>query len=275
MQVKYDVPISALTTFQNQGVIKTVYTAQTPAELTQFLAQNMPFCVLGKGSNVLLSPALESPILQVSPSWCEPQKNENHLHLSAGTPVHTLMKLCQEMGLSGMEFSAGVPASLGGMVAMNFGCWGQEMSQVVDRVLVFWATGKSEWLGVNDLEFGYRTSLFHRQKGIITEVVLSLSPTDPEQVRQTARSFIDQRNAKQPLRAKTFGSTFKNPPQGYAGAIIEALGLKGKPEGGVMFSPKHANFMENFGSGTFEDALKLIQTVRQQTQLEMEVQILQ
>ncbi len=260
IQTRYNVPVSQLTTFQNVGSVSEVITLENLDDVVAFLSQNKPFYILGKGSNLLINPAASvQTFIQISPSFSVPEVHQNTLKVSAGTPVSALMKLLQQYQLSGLEFSAGVPASVGGMVAMNFGCWGTEIADVIDRVHVCDFSGKTQWISKNDMGFAYRKSRIQSENLIVLEAVFSLKPDTADAIKQRVLSNIATRIDKQPLRGKTFGSTFKNPPGHFAGALIEQLGLKEKPVGQVMFSEKHANFMINLGEGRYEDAVALIQ----------------
>ena len=181
------------------------------------------------------------------------------LRIPAGTTVHKLMKILQDKGLSGLEFSAGVPASVGGMIAMNFGCWGQDISQILVKARVLTETGEDRWLSNPELEFGYRTSLLQKNKWICLEAVFNCHLEDPSVIKEKILQNIQTRIEKQPLKGKTFGSVFKNPPGFHAAALLEELGFKGKTINHVQFSDKHANFLVNMGDATFPDALAMIQ----------------
>jgi len=266
-------PISSLTTFQNVGEIQSVCIPKNEKELREFLALKQPFYTLGKGSNTLLSPDTAKIILQIPAAWCPPQLSGLSVHVSAGMTVNKLMTLCYEAGLTGLEFSAGVPASAGGMVAMNFGCWGQEIADVVTGVYAMTLEGKKVWLGKSELEFGYRSSVFHKEKMVITEVVFSLRSEQADVVKKNQRDFISKRIEKQPLKDKTFGSTFKNPEGYFAGEIVEKLSFKGKKVGAVSFSEKHGNFLVNQGQGRFEDAMQLITVVQAQSKLKLGISL--
>ncbi len=278
MKIRHNVAISALTTFQNEGALPEVWQLETVEDAAALVQSGRSYFILGKGSNTLLNPATTCAIIAtISPQWCVPIVTGTCLHVGAGTPVNTLMKLCLEHGLTGLEFAAGVPASVGGMVAMNFGCWGTEMADVVDRILVMDSTAKTRWLTRDELNFGYRSSLIQTHPLLVLEVVVSLQTATQDRIKATQHQFIAERLAKQPLRARTFGSTFKNPEGAYAGAIIESLGYKGVPMGPVMFSPEHANFLVNTGGAHFEDALSAITTIQalanEQCHIQLETEV--
>ncbi len=246
--------------------MREVVSVDTLADLRSFLETHRVFSILGKGSNTLINPETSIPtFLQISPQWLPPEvRPGNRLLAGAGCTVHQVMKACATAGLTGLEFAAGVPASIGGMVAMNFGCYGRDVSQVVTRVQVVTFSGEDLWLAPEELGFGYRHSRVQTEPWIVVAAEFQLESADMDTVKATQARFVADRLAKQPLRARTFGSTFKNPPNQYAGALIESIGFKGKPVGAVGFSAQHANFLENLGGGTFDAALHLIETVQAQ-----------
>jgi UDP-N-acetylmuramate dehydrogenase len=190
------------------------------------------------------------------------------------------MKLLLTHELTGLEFSAGVPASVGGMIAMNFGCWGQEICDDVLRIKIVTPEGESRWISKDEAQFGYRSSIFQQEPWIITQVQFQLKKAKPEDIKTKQLDNIALRLEKQPLREKTFGSTFKNPEGHFAGQLIEDAGYKGVPKGAVMFSPRHANFLVNQGGGTFAAAVELISEVqnsvweKNKIKLETEVKII-
>jgi UDP-N-acetylmuramate dehydrogenase len=272
IRTRTDVPIAQLTTFQNAGTVKEVVVLESLQDARHFLSLKLPFYVLGKGSNVLINPeGSHQRFVQISPGFSNAQVSGTQLKISAGTPVNILMKLLQEHGLSGLEFSAGVPASIGGMVAMNFGCWGEEVSKYIENVHVLDLQGNSVWLTQKEMDFSYRHSRIQTDHFLVVEVILNLRPENPEIIKSKILENIKTRSDKQPLRDKTFGSTFKNPAGHFAGALIEKAGFKGKAQGDVKFSDKHANFMVNNGEGTFHDAFTLIQNVQYAAQHQLNV----
>ena len=120
------------------------------------------------------------------------------------------MTLCQKAGLSGLEFCAGVPATVGGMITMNFGCWGSSISDAVERVHILKEDGSDLWLSQEELDFGYRNSAIHDQQWIVLEAQFNCKQKTPEKVKETIQHNIQERLSKQPLREPTFGSIFKN-----------------------------------------------------------------
>ncbi len=245
-------------------------------------ANSAPYFVLGKGSNTVINP--DSPIqtyVQISPDLLPLSHSGTILTASAGTRVNQLTKYCVQHGLAGFEFAAGVPASLGGMVTMNFGCWGRELCDFLISIQVVDHAGDVHTIPLADLEMTYRSSRVMRERWIVLSATVQLSASTPADVHAKTDDAIQTRLAKQPLRGRTFGSTFKNPPNEFAARLIESAGLKGFEKNGVQISDKHANFLINTGGATFQalqDMLALIEeTVAKQhgVRLEREVRLVQ
>lgn len=263
-----------MTTFQSEGVVPKLVIAESEEELKSFLKTGDPFYVLGKGSNTVLNPDSKyGTFLKVGPGIVSPEVQGSTLRVGAGVPVSKLIQVCQEAGLTGLEFSAGVPASVGGMIAMNFGCFGFSISDYVRSVRIWTRSGKSLWLDTTDLAFGYRSSIFQQQDWIIVEAIFQLGFEDKQVIKDRSLKWIQTRLDKQPLRARTFGSTFKNPQGLFAGEILEKLGYKGKEIGHIKLSEKHANFMVNMGGATFEEVVQLTDRIKQEALAQLGIAI--
>ncbi len=268
------VDISRLTSFQNSGQVPEVIILDSLEDASVFIRQGRPFRLLGRGSNSVIRPGvLETVIVKLSPDAVPHHVAENVLTVGAGVSVNRLMQIMQDVELGGLEFSAGVPASVGGMVVMNFGCWGYEISSYLSSVQVVLPTGESVWMDPQDLEFSYRRSIFHRQPWIVVAASFSLIPTPRAVIRARVHERIQERLAKQPLRGKTFGSTFKNPKDKFAGQILEQLGYRGHDFGTLELSHQHANFMVNTRDASFEDVRSAIESIQADVQLKLGVQL--
>lgn len=206
--------------------------------------------------------ASKRPFIKLGDQFNCIQHQGDNIFVGALTPVNQLLSYCQKNGLLGFEFMAGVPASVGGMIAMNFGCWGVEMSDVVDTVDVLIPQKGVQTLTIKECEFGYRTSIFQKNPWVIVGARLHAQQESPEKIKKTIKDYVDKRLESQPLKARTFGSVFKNPEQISAGVLIERNGLKGHGHNDVKVSSYHANFFENTGSGTAEDAILLIEEIK-------------
>lgn len=240
------------------------------------------FYILGRGSNTLINPDSSVPyVVRMAPDAVVPERDGTRIRLGAGMPMNRLQDYAMKQGLSGLEFAAGVPASLGGMVAMNFGCWGRSMSDFVTGIQVVDDQGRGRWLTSNEAEFSYRNSIFHHKKWVVIAAELQMTNSDSDTVKQAMMANIQARLEKQPLRDKTFGSIFKNPPGHFAAQLLESAGLKGRAWGDIQLSDRHANFLLNKGAAQFADTIAVLQTLRSTVQsvagieLELEVQLFQ
>ena len=201
--------------------------------------------------------------------------------LSAGTTVAQILKWMSENNFTGLEFATGVPATIGGMVYMNFECWGHEVSSMVDSVYIYQKDHGYRWVTRSEYQVAYRWTSFHEWNCIILKVKLNLQPLSSEKVKQNMTKYLNERKEKQPVLKPTFGSVFKNPLPKKAGQLVDSLGLKGTIVGGALISNQHANFFENIDSASFDDTLKLIKLIQNKVytmyniKLECEVQIIQ
>lgn len=266
-----------LTSFKLSGHVPMVMVCETEEDLARLPEDYQP---IGAGSNLLISPLFERPLIKISPDFLPISYDSGELSMSAGMPVSMALNWMADNGYSGLEFAAGVPATIGGMVAMNFECWGQEMSSILCRVLVYSHASGLQWLDRSDVLFGYRTSSFHNSDWLICGVVINPTNDDSRAIKQRMSDYIQKRKQKQPIFHHTFGSVFMNPKNHKVGQLVESLGLKGLCVGGARISNHHANFFENTHAATFEDAIELIQRIkkavynRYKVQLSCEVKIL-
>lgn len=278
-QISYRVPMRQLLTFQLEGLTDELVELQSLDDAIHWTAIHPPdsYVMLGRGSNSLIRfPRDGLRVVRLTPNSIPIHREGNLVQLPAGGTMKKMQDVLIEMGLSGLEFGAGVPASVGGMVAMNFGCWGECMADRVTRIQLVQG-GKVEWVPASDAHFGYRASRFHTTQEMVVSVELRLTPSDPLDIRQQVQRAIQRRLASQPLRAKTFGSIFKNPSGYFAAQLIEQAGLKGQRWGDIEVSGQHANFLVNHGMATYQETMAVIDHVRtvvkdvHGVELEMEV----
>ena len=253
---------------------------ETDSDVSDFVRNTDPdtYYILGRGSNTLINPNSKiRTIVRIAPELAAPEIDGSLLRLSAGTPMKKMQDIAQINGLSGLEFAAGVPASLGGMVAMNFGCWGHNMSDRVTRVRIADDQGHIRWIDAESAEFAYRSSIFQHRKWIVLQAELRMTPADPNEIKAAVLTNIQTRVEKQPLRDKTFGSIFKNPPGDYAARLLEFAGLKGQRWGDIQLSDRHANFLLNLGNATYDEAVQVItmlmETVQEKTGVQLEKEV--
>lgn len=262
MKCTQNVPISRLTTFKSTGHVKQVIEVESLQELQHTISRYPDAVVLGNGSNSLIADG-EAVIIKIAKGFTSLQVVSNALaYLPASCHITQAIRFCCEHDIAGLEFAAGIPASIGGMVAMNFGCWGTQMSDVVIRVEIVTRSGEHQWVTNTEARFAYRTSRFLDDKDIIIGTECELRAAPAEDTKREVKEIMATRRDKQPITADTFGSIFQNPPGDHAARLIESVGLKGHQIGQAQLSEHHANFMINLGGATVDDALALIAHVR-------------
>lgn len=216
------------------------------------------FTVIGNGSNVLASDRGYDGFVLSTKKLAGITRDGNACFALAGTTVKYLLNYCALNGLGGVEYLAGIPATVGGLAFMNGGAHSEYISDNIISVRFY--DGKFTDLAKKDCNFGYKYSTMRDVNGIITGVLLDLHPQSPAVTRKKIGAFLSLR-AVQPS-GRTCGCVFKNPQGAPAGKLIEEAGLKGKSVGKAFVSCKHANFIVNEG-GSSSDVYKLIQTVKE------------
>ncbi len=244
-----------------------------PAELWEveneadlLIATHEPYRVIGAGSNLLVADAgVPERVVKLGRAYnslrefdLESGRGESDFWLGAATPLPGLVRRAAEAGLSGLEGLLGVPAVLGGAVAMNAGTRFGEMSDTLQEVEIF-VGGKTERLNADALGLGYRRSALP-PGAILTRVRLLLTPSTKERVT-TRLAQVDAARKIQPKR-KSAGCAFKNPPGESAGRLIDLHGLKGLRVGGAMVSFEHGNFIVNTGGATARDVVELLRVIK-------------
>lgn len=252
------------------------------SELIKFLNEdNYQYYVLGKGSNVL---ALDEGYNGVVINTCRlnyiRKINDTDFECGCGLPLIKACKYALDSSLSGLEFAYGIPGSCGGAVFMNAGAYGGEMKDVILNVRHIRTDGTFETVDNDELNLGYRSSVYCENHCVVSSVVFRLVNSDSETIKAKMEELLQKRKDKQPLDYPSAGSTFKRPEGYFAGALIQECGLKGYSLGGAMVSDKHAGFVINKGNATSDDVLKLIDHCRNEVysaknvMLEPEVRIL-
>ncbi len=243
-------------------------------DILNFFDNHTQWFILGKGSNsLILESALAIPFIKLGSSFQKITNNNDYLLAKAGASVPQLMSFSQKNGLSGLEFMAGVPASLGGMIAMNFGCWDVCMQDIVHSVDLYIPGQGFVTFSNEQCQFGYRTSIFQSMDCLILSAKLSVSSSDPSSIKKTIHHYVTQRLTKQPMRTATFGSIFKNPAPDPAAAVIEKSGLKGYQLRTAKVSELHANFMENIADASSQDALDLMALIQKEVKSKFNISL--
>ena len=182
--------------------------------------------------------------------------------VGAGALLKDIAEAAAQHSLAGLEFACGIPGSIGGAVFMNAGAYGGETKSVVKAVRAVTRDGEVKNYALDELELGYRHSIFQSNGEAIVEVELELTPGSEEEIRASIADFTQRRESKQPLEMPSAGSTFKRPEGYFAGTLIDQTGLKGLSVGGAQVSTKHAGFVVNKGGATAADVVNLIHEVQ-------------
>ena len=259
-------PMSEHTTFRIGGPADYLIFPGSREEVVQVFAllkrHGIPFLLLGNGSNVLVrDKGVRGAVVKFGNPFSKMRREGSRLVAGAGALLRDVAGFAADSGLSGMEFAVGIPGSIGGAVFMNAGAYGGEMKGIVSRVRSIAPDGEFFEYGPEELDLGYRHSVFHSNGQAIYEVELSLSSGSEDEIRGRMADFTGRRESKQPLEMPSAGSTFKRPEGHYAGTLIDQTGLKGLRVGDAMVSVKHAGFVVNAGHATAADVLQLIREV--------------
>jgi UDP-N-acetylmuramate dehydrogenase len=268
--IEFDCSMMEHTTFRVGGHAEALCICDELDEIQRLLAylskENIPYFLVGRGSNVLVKDSgFKGVVMKLHGTLAAVQEEETELPMligGGGLNIVEMLSYCKEKGLGGVEFLAGIPGTLGGAVAMNAGAWGKDMGTVVQEIHCVTRKGDLMVRDRSHLRFSYR-ALSIPEGAVIVKTKLGLHRESREIVSRRMTDYLSRRKERQPLEYPSAGSVFKNPPNGFAGRLIEEAGLKGKRIGGAMVSPKHANFIVNTGEARAEDILALMDLIRQ------------
>ena len=254
-------------TFRVGGPAACFLTPSTKEQIREILhicqEEKTPYFILGNGSNLLVSDqGFDGVVLQVYKNMNQVTVEGEHLRVQAGALLSATARKALEAGLTGMEFAAGIPGTMGGAAVMNAGAYGGEMKDILESVTVLTPEGEQKELKNKELQLGYRTSVVKEKGYIVLEAVLSLKKGDPEAIKSRMDELKEQRVTKQPLEYPSAGSTFKRPEGYFAGKLIMDSGLAGYQVGGAQVSEKHCGFVINAGGATARDVRTLMDNVR-------------
>lgn len=288
-KIFYKAPLHCYTSWRIGGPVDYLVFPQDIADLKEVLAwarrDKIPYFILGKGTNILIRDGgFRGMAISLTEGFCQlkvvkSSAAEIQVQVGAGLPLGKVIDFCRLEGLTGLEFAAGIPGSVGGAIAMNAGAFGGEIKDALQAVYFMDSSGNMRKNPREQLLFSYRT-LRLLPGDIILGGVFSLRPAERTQVQDKIREIIAWRQEKQPYESPSAGSVFRNPQSGPAGRLIERAGFKGYRIGGAQVSEKHANFIINCGGARAKDVLQLIEIVRDKVWretgvlLELEIQII-
>ena len=265
-QILFNEPMSRHTTFRVGGPADVMFLPESAEQVVGAIeaakAENIPVMVVGNGSNLLvLDGGIRGLVIALGEGFAAIARVGNTITAWAGASLKRVSAYAQASGLSGLEFAAGIPGTLGGGCAMNAGAYGGQLSDTLVDAEVYLG-GEVRTLTNAQMEMGYRTTLPLRRGGVVLSARFALTPDDPEAIAARMRDLNARRREKQPLNYPSAGSTFKRPEGYFAGALIEQAGLKGRAVNGARVSEKHAGFIVRPGEATAADILELIRIVQ-------------
>ena len=284
--VKIDEPMKKHTNFKIGGNADVFVIAKNIEEIKCVIKfskeNNIPLTILGNGSNVLVSDkGIRGIVLQIGLKEIKVEKHENALiEVDAGAMLGALAQILLKQNISGFEFAAGIPGSIGGAIRMNAGAYGGEMKDIVKNVTVLNEKSEINILTNEECEFSYRHSRFTNSKEIIIKATLELPFGNENEIKAKMDEYAQSRKEKQPLNLPSAGSTFKRGTDFITAKLIDECGLKGYTSGDAQVSTLHAGFVVNLGNATAQDVLNVVNHVKQVVlektgkQIELEIELL-
>lgn len=260
-------PMSRHTTFRVGGYADYFVEPANLEEIQGVLqlskAQGIPVFVVGNGSNLLVRDGgIRGIVLHLGKLFQKISVQGTEMTAQAGALLSTAAATALNNSLTGLEFAAGIPGSIGGALRMNAGAYGGEMKQVVTSADCLTRQGELVTLSVEELMLGYRQSILTKRDLLVVSVSLKLSNGDRQQIQETMQDLAARRLEKQPLEFPSAGSTFKRPEGYFAGKLIMDAGLAGKRVGDAVVSPKHCGFVINEGKAKAREIEELIAGVQ-------------
>lgn len=260
-------PMRNHTTFKTGGCADLLLLPGSVEEILcalRFARQNsLPLCVVGRGSNLLISDAgIRGIVVKIADLFASIHIEGNAVYADAGILLRDLVAECINVGLGGLEFAGGIPGTLGGGISMNAGAYGGELKDFTTFVRVLTPELEIRDIPADEMEFGYRRSVVQDEGYIVLGAGFTLPAGEKEKSLELLASLNEKRRTCQPLNYPSAGSTFKRPPGYFAGTMIEQCGLKGCSVGGAQVSDKHAGFIINTGGASSADIYSLIRHVQ-------------
>lgn len=265
--IKIDEPMKKHISFKVGGPADFLVKPKTEKELSAVIElarkENIPFIVIGNGSNLLVKDGgIRGIVIELSDNFNNYEIEGNIIKAQSGALLAIIGRNAMKNSLTGFEFASGIPGTLGGALAMNAGAYGGEMKQVVKSVRLMDIDGNIFELSNEEMKFEYRRSLLTTEDYIVLSAVIELQPGNVEEIKETMTDYANRRSTKQPLNFPSAGSTFKRPEGHFAAKLIDDCGLRGLNLRGAQVSDKHCGFVVNSGGATAKDILDLMFIVK-------------
>lgn len=284
-------PLSRHSTFRVGGPADMLCLPETRFDLLEIInlatLRSLPWIMLGNGSNVIFDDeGFRGIVIKIKGSTPENgtlwhlNREQDRVHAGAGVGLARLAWFTAAFGMSGLEFSTGIPGVVGGSVRGNAGAHNDALGEYIESIELLTPPNTISTISAEEAGFSYRHSNIDPQ-AIITGVVFKLKPDNTDMIRERITEFTSYRKRTQPSAEQSAGCMFKNPKGDSAGRLIDLTGCKGMNVGGAAISERHANFMVNRGGARTADTLRLIDLVRERVfletgvELELEVRIMQ
>ena len=275
LKIENNVLLADVTTFKIGGRARHCCEVENTEQLKEAIQlarqRDLPFFILGGGSNVLVNDKGFSGLVikfrNETIRIIAEKSNIAVLEAGAGVLLKNLVIFCLDKSLSGFEWASGIPrATLGGVLYINAGAFGQKIADIVEKVFVFDANNQKEKeISFTSCQFGYKESIFKKNKNlIILKVVLKMEKKNKLEIEKEMKRVLEYRKNFHPMGFPSAGSVFKNPKEMPAAELIEKCGLKGKTMGKAQISKKHANFIINLGNAKASDVKKLITFIKKE-----------
>lgn len=266
-RILFQEPMSRHTTFRVGGEAACMLLIHSEEELCKLIPYfkliGQEYFILGNGSNLLVGDkGYQGIVLKLDKGMQDIQVEDTRIRVKAGALLSQTANLARDHGLTGMEFAAGIPGSVGGAVVMNAGAYEGEMKQIVESVRVMNTEGEILTLDNDTMEFGYRTSVIRNRPFVVLEAILTLQKGDVQAITARMEELARLRRSKQPLEYASAGSTFKRPEGYFAGKLIMDAGMRGYRIGGAQVADKHCGFIVNTGKATAADIKEVIEEVQ-------------
>lgn len=265
--VALDKTFKQLTTLKVGGAVKVFFEPIDIRSLVEGIkiikAFDHPFKIIGFGSNILSSDQEYNGVIIKLTNLNHFEINDEELYAEAGAPIITVANFAINNGLSGLQFATGIPAMVGGVTFMNAGAYNENISDVVQSVLVY-KDERLVWVDKKDLQFSYRKSIFQKNKDwIIVAITFKLKTDEVSRLKQISIDRNKRRWDTQPIKYPNCGSIFRNIEGYQVWKLIDDLGLRGKQIGGAQISEKHSNFIVNIDKSLASDVDQLIRLMQQ------------
>lgn len=281
IEFKLNEPLSKYTFTKTGGPADVLAFPKTREELVEIVdtarVNEVPITIIGNASNLIIKDGGIRGIVIILPNFHKIEVSETKVTAEAGATIINTTIAAQKAGLTGLEFAAGIPGSVGGAVFMNAGAYGGEVKDVFESAEVLLPDGHITTLTHEDMKFGYRHSTVQDDGGIVISATFALKRGNKETIQEEMDRLNELRRSKQPLEYPSCGSVFKRPKGHFTGPLIIKAGLQGHMVGGAQVSMKHAGFIVNIKHATATDYLNLIhliqKTVKEKFDVELQTEV--